>query len=224
MSSFNHWQSGTFALIALVMSATTAVPLLPLAPASAQLFSSQRTLLTTSNRVVIPAGTQIPLKYDKAEKILVTEEETIPLTLTVAANIKNRNGTILIPYNSEIFGQIKPSGDGSQFVAQTLILTDGTQVSLDETSGVVTTTETIEQGASADDILKGAVIGASAASVIAAITGDTAIAPEEVLGGAGLGILAGWVWGGSSAELISINPNIDLDLTLRSDLTLTPSS
>ena len=153
----------------------------------------------------------------------MTEEETIPLTLTVAANIKNPNGTILIPYNSEIFGQIKPSGDGSQFVAQTLILTDGTQVSLDETSGVVATTETIEQGASADHILKGAVIGASAASVIAAITGDTAIVTEEVLGSAGLGILARWIWRGSSAELISINPNTDLDLTLGSDLTLTPS-
>ena len=207
-------------LIALAVS-VTAAPILPGAIASAQLFPSQRpsSYPTSPSNVVIPVGTTIPVKYDEAEKILVTPEETAPVTLTVAANVRTRNGTILIPYNSQIVGQIEPSGAGSQFVAQELIIDDNSPQSIDATSGIVTRTETVKRGANTGGILKGAAIGAAAASVLAAVTGDR-VDVAEVLGGAGLGALAGWVFGGNQAELISINPNTDLDVTLRSPLTL----
>ena len=206
------------ALVALAIS-VTAAPLLPGAIAEAQLFPSQRpsSYPTSPANVVIPVGTTIPVKYDEAEKILVTPEETAPVTLTVAANVRTRNGTILIPYNSQIVGQIEPAGSGSQFVAQELIVDDNSPQSIDATSGIVTRTETVKRGANTGGILKGAAIGAAAASVLAAVTGDR-VDVAEVLGGAGLGALAGWVFGGNQAELISINPNTDLDVTLRSPL------
>lgn len=235
-----YYTRKTSALIALLVSTTTITPFFSLFPAAAQLFPRPSNSVFNSNRVVIPAGTQIPVQYDEAEKILVTREETMPLTLKVAANLKNRNGTILIPYGSEIVGQIEPSGNGSRFVAQKLVIKrcdsapltgarecapeseqQSLEYSLDATSEVVTRTETVKEGASAGDILKGAAIGAAASSVIAAIIGDKAIATEEVLGGAGLGALAGWILGGDSAELISIDPDRDLTLTLHSDLNRT---
>jgi hypothetical protein len=215
----------TSLVIALIVSFTTVAPIFSLTPAGAQLFPDRdRPTDNVSRRVVIPEGTQIPVRYDKAEKILVTEDETVPLTLKVAANLKNRRGTILIPYGSEIIGEIKPAEGGSQFVAQKIVIQEGRQEtleqSLDATSDVVSKTETVEKGADVGDIFKGAAIGGAAAAVISAILGDKAIATEEVLGGAGLGALAGWLLGGEKAELISIDPNSDLTLTLNSDLVL----
>jgi hypothetical protein len=41
-----------------------------------------------------------------------------------------------------------------------------------------------------------------------------------VLGGAGAGAIAGVLLGGNEAELISIDPNNDLNVTLQTDLIL----
>lgn len=223
----------TSVLIALVMSISAVAPIFSPTSASAQLFPSRDSErdrerpLNFSRRVFIPQGTEIPVKYDKAEKILVTKDETVPLTLKVAANIRNRRGDILIPYNSEIVGEIQPADDGSQFIAEKILIRDTRangrrkiEQSIDASSDVITTTETVEKGTDVGGILKGAAIGGAAAAVLAAITGDKAIATEEVLGGAGLGALAGWIFGGKKAELISIDPNSDLTLTLDSDLEL----
>lgn len=230
-SSKPDMRSQTAVFMALTMASAAIVPLFSVAPVSAQLFPSSGSSGSSTNvsrQVVIPAGTVIPAEYKESEKILVTKEETVPLTLTVSANIKNRYGTILIPYGSQIVGEIRPAEEGSQFVAQTLILEDDIEAEdeqneqpLEGTSEVITTTETIEEGASAGDILQGAAIGAAAATVVAAILGDKAIATEEVLGGAGLGALAGWILGKEEADLISIDTDTDLDVTLESDLVLT---
>ena len=237
MSNFHHHKSGTSAFMTLVMGAAVISPLFSLAPVSAQLFPSQRQTfpsqrqsVTNFNQIVIPAGIQIPVEYKESEKILVTKEETIPLTLTVAANIINRNGVELIPFGSEIVGEIQPFDQGSRFVAQKLIINEDAQTShssssqiitsIEGTSQVVTRTEVIRKGASTGEILEGAAIGAAAATVLSAILGDNAIATEEVLGGAGLGALGGWLLGRDKVEVISINPNSDLDVTLHSDIVM----
>lgn len=224
MLNGKYFKTTTSALITLTISLAALAPLIPLAPASAQLFPSQgRPTRSSPDRVyssvVIPAGTQIPVEYDK-DKILVTKEETAPLTVRVAANIKDRNGNTLIPYGSEISGQIEPAEGGSRFVAREIIFPDGTTQSINATSEVVTRTETVKRGAGAGNILKGAAAGAAAATIIAAVTGDRAIATEEVLGGAGLGAIGGLILGRREAELISIDPNQDLDVTLQTDLAL----
>ena len=118
----------------------------------------------------VPSGFIIPVEFDE-EKILVTPEETVPTTLFVAANVRDSRGNTLIPYGSEIDGQIEPSEDesGSLFVAREIFFPDGSSQPLNAMSQVVTRTETVKKGANTGDILKGAAIGAGAAAVLSEI-------------------------------------------------------
>ena len=227
--------------VSIILSASITIIAHPanITPVKAQLFPDQRPTRNREytppsdreytpsqpnrNRTItpytVPRGFIIPVEFEE-EKILVTPEETVPISLLVAANIKDRQGYTLIPYGSEILGQIEPSPDesGSLFVAQEIVFPNGDSQSIDAVSQVVTRRETIKKGANTGDILKGAAIGAGAAAVLSEIFGD--IGAIEVLGGAGAGALAGLLLGGNEAELISIDPNNDLDLTLQNNLAL----
>jgi hypothetical protein len=174
-----------------------------------------------SPQVVIPSGASIPVKYDKADRVLVTPDERAPLTLTVAQNIVSRQGTVLIPAGSQVVGELRPAaGGGSQFVASELVLTDGRRIAINATSEVITKTEEVRKGTNAGSVIKNTALGAAAAAAISAVTGDRAIATEEVLGGAGIGALLGVFLGRDRVQLIAIDPNTDLNLTLNSDLSL----
>lgn len=169
-------------------------------------------------RRIIEAGTEIPLGSSETDKILLTKEELLSITLEVLRDIRDNQGVVIIPAGTEISGQIQPVADGSQFIAETIIFRDGRRQNIDGYSRVITRTETIDRRTNPRTILQGAVVGAAAATVLAAVTGDKAIATEEVLGGVGLGALGGWLFGnGRSQELISIDPNRDLDIILASD-------
>ncbi|MEH2409570.1 S-layer homology domain-containing protein [Nostoc sp.] len=172
----------------------------------------------TPGSVTIPQGTAIAVKYDKAQKILVTKDETAPLTLTVSQNVVTQQGTIVIPAGSQIIGQLKPATGGSQFVAEKLVLASGQEYQLNATSEVITKTETVKKGISTSAIIKDTVLGAGAATAISAVTGDRAIATEEVLGGAGIGALVGLILGRNSVDLIAIDPNTDLQMTINQNL------
>ncbi len=182
--------------------------------------SSQPPILVQNAPAIIPAGTTLPVRYDEAERILVTPEETIPLTLQVAANIRDRNGLLLIPFGSEIVGEIRPVESGAQFIARTIVI-NGRSQPLRASSDIVTRTETVRRGASTGDVLEGAAIGAAAATVLAEVTGG--IQAIEVLGGAGLGALGGFLLNrGDSVELIVIEPNTDLAVFIDAPLTVQP--
>ena len=170
--------------------------------------------------VIIPEGTSIPVKYDKANKILVTKDETAPLTLTVSQNVITDQGDVLIPAGSQVVGELKPvkNQNGSQFVADKLVLTTGQEYKLNATSEVITNTETIKKGTSTRAIIKNAALGAGAAAAVSAVTGDRAIATEEVLGGAGIGALVGLFFGKKKVDLIAIDPNTDLQMTIEQNL------
>ncbi len=181
--------------------------------------NNNSTTISDSFLISLSAGTKIPVIYEEAEKILVTKDETLPITVKVTKNIINDTGKIIIPIGSQVVGEIQPAGKGSRFVAQYLILPDQSEVSLVAYSSVITRTEVIEAGKNTDAIWQGALAGSAAATIIAGVTGDKAIATEEVLGGAGFGALAGFLFGGNNTqELISINTRQDLNLTLRADL------
>jgi hypothetical protein len=169
--------------------------------------------------VAIPAGTTIPVRYEK-EKILVTKDERAPLTLTVAANITTSDGTVLIPSGSQVVGELQPAQGGSQFVAKELVFTNGQRVAIDATSQTITKTESVTKGSSVTNILKNAALGAAAAAAVSAVTGDKAIATEEVLGGLGIGGLIGLFLGRDRVDLIAIDPDTDLNLRLNEELVL----
>ncbi|PSB02592.1 S-layer homology domain-containing protein [Merismopedia glauca] len=171
---------------------------------------------------VIASGTVLPVKYTK-DKILVTADEKAPLTLTTDANVRASNGTILIPANTQVVGELQPATGGvtgSQFVAQKLIFPDGKEQTVSGISKPITKTETVKKGAKLSTVIKNTALGAGAAAAIAAVTGDRAIATEEVLGGAGIGALIGVFLGRQQVDLIVIEPDTDLDVTLSQDLTL----
>lgn len=168
--------------------------------------------------VTIPQGTTIPVKYDKAEKILVTKDETAPLTLTVNQNVVTQQGSVVIAAGTQVIGQLKPVQGGSQFVAEKLVLPTGQEYQINATSEVITKTETVKKGTNTGAILKNTVLGAGAAAAVSAVTGDRAIATEEVLGGAGIGALIGLFFGKNSVDLIAIDPDTDLQMTINQNL------
>lgn len=175
-------------------------------------------------QVRILAGATIPVKYDKT-KILVApnEPKPVPLTLTVAQNLVSSQGTVLVPANSQVTGEIRTTSKGAQFVAKELVLTNGQRYSIDATSKLVTTTEQITKGVNVALLLRNAAMGAAAAAAVAGVTGDKAIATEEVLLGAGVSSvlsLIGVLPTRDKVDLFSVNPNTDFGLTLNSDLVL----
>ena len=217
----HRWQSRTALLIALGITATAAFPLLSATTAIAnskpyvvgQLFPRSR-------EVRVSAGTVIPVRFDEAERIVVTPDETAPITLVVAEDIRSAAGTVLIPAGSKIEGNLQPVRGGTQFVAEELTFRNSNrQRPIDATSEIITETETIEKGSNSSSILKGAAIGAAAAAALSEIFGDIDVI--EVLAGGGVGAVAGLLLGGrNEAQVVVINPDTDLDLTLQSDFVL----
>lgn len=176
---------------------------------------------TPQTGLQIPTGTVIPVRYDQAEKIYlsVEEPEPVPVTLTIAQNVVSNN-QVLIPSGSQVVGELRVANESARFHATELVLTNGTRIPLNATSSSVTTTRSITRGANVVEILTGAALGAGAAAGIAAVTGDRAIATEEVLGGGALGALAGLFLGRNRITLITIDPDTDLDLTLNAPLAI----
>ena len=164
-------------------------------------------------------GNTIAVQYSK-DKILLGPDEKVPLTLTVGQNIANSQSVILIPAGTQVVGELRTVSGGAQFFASELVFATGRRVAINGTSRIVTTSEKVDKGISAGKIVQNAALGAAAAAAIAAVTGDRAIATEEVLGGAGIGTLLGLFLGRDSVTLASINPNRDLNVTLNSDLLL----
>jgi hypothetical protein len=210
-------QQRSIAVLTLILG-TAASAAIPLAAPDIAVAQFRSTPTPQRDRLVIPAGSEIPAIYDEAEKIVLMPDETMPLTVKVSRNVTSRLGTILIPAGSEISGQLQPADGGSQFVADTIIPPAGTEMAIDATSKTITDTETIRKGADTGDILKKAAIGAAAAAAIAEITGD--IDFGEVLIGAGLGAISSLILDRDSVEVVVVDAETDLDLTLQSDLTL----
>ncbi|GAP93974.1 S-layer homology domain-containing protein [Leptolyngbya sp. NIES-2104] len=177
---------------------------------------------TQPQAINIPAGTAIPLRYDRADRILLAKNEPqpTPITLTVAQNIVTSDGTVLIPAGAQVAGQLTVAQGAAQFTASQLVLANGQQVAIAATSDPITTTETVRRGANTGTILKDAALGSAAAAGVAAVTGDRNIRAGEVLIGTGVGALAGLIFGGDRVDLISIRPNTDLNVRLTNTLTL----
>jgi len=97
-------------LLTMLLSASFVVVSLSLTPAIARQFAPINPIkpIPLGNDRLIPAGTDIPVKYEQGEKILLTKQETFSLSLTVTDNIKNSQGQTIIPDGSQIIGEINP--------------------------------------------------------------------------------------------------------------------
>ena len=227
MLTLKKLQSSTALMLALGLTSAGFAPLTITASADAtpapyqlaQLFPSQPR--PVAQRMRIPSGTVLPVTYDKANKILIAPDEKLPVTLTVSRNVRSANGTLLIPSGSRVEGELRPASGGTQFIANTLVMTNGDRLSLDASSDVVTTKETIGKGTNVNSILTGAAIGSGAAAIISGVTGNKRVTLAKVLIGTGAGALGGLLLNGKKkTDVVVINPNTDLNLTLNSSLAL----
>lgn len=233
MVNFNAFKSGTAALLALTITGGAIVPLVTSAPVSAQARFPRRFPRSEQNNgyqlnnlnLYLPSGTSIPVRFDK-EKIVLMPDETVPVTLTVATDVRNSDGNVVIPEGSQIVGDIKPTSRGSQFVAREVTLyrqrleRQSKAFSIDASSNVVTRTEEVKQGANTGSILTGAAIGAGAAAALSAVIGNRSIEALEVLGGGAAGALGGWLLNRKSANMVVIYPERDLNVRLNSEFAL----
>lgn len=233
MMTRNRWQAKTALLLTCGMVTAIATPI----AAQARVFESlsdessssvlMAQTLFDSAQVSIPSGTRIQVGYtatgdegQSIERILLDPDETAEVTLTIEEPIRSNLGTVVVPAGSEIDGELRPlQGDtvGTRFYAETLRLPDGQVTDIDAISAPVTRTETITEDTD-PDFIKGAVIGAAAAAVLAEVIGSIDIL--EVLGGGALGALGIWIFGGGEEEtdVVVVEPDTDLDLTLQSEL------
>ncbi|HTL90235.1 MAG TPA: hypothetical protein VL134_12610 [Leptolyngbya sp.] len=233
MLNLKKLQTSTALALALGVTATGAAPIVfakdaiatPAPIQLAQLFPSRPAQNPVPNQtygaVRIPAGTTIRLAYPEAEKIVVAPNERVPMTLTIPNNIRASNGALLIPRDSKVKGEFQPADGGTRFVATTLILPNGNQLSLDGQTDIVTRTEEIQQGADTGSILKGAAIGSGAAAIISAITKNR-VTLGRVLIGTGAGALGGLLLGRNRNQVLSVNPQTDLNLRFNSSLAVNP--
>lgn len=223
------WQSRTALFLTLGFASTLTLPLTLTQPVTASpspYLTAQR--FPDSWRSSLPRGTEIPVEYiadedeEEADRILVTPDETAPLTLTVADDVESSSGRVIIPRGSKLEGELQPSGGGSRFVAETLTLPNGETTDIDAVSNVVTETETITEKDD-PDILRGAVVGGAAGAILGEIFGSIDVL--EVLGGAGLGVLAEifLLRDKDEVEVVVVRPD-ELDVRLQSDFVLNNGS
>lgn len=231
MTRLKGWRTGTALSLAVGMATTT---VLPLAATSAQAQSKPyliAQLLDQRLEYRLPEGTQIPVQYNEAERIIIKPDETAEVSLVVADDVRSQStNRVVIPENSIITGELQPTDNGTQFVADRIVFPgmaveddededsdEAAGLAIDATSDEITDTQIITED-SDPDILRGAVIGGAAAAVLAEIFGSIDIL--EVLGGAGIGVLAEILINNGNqdeVEVIIIEPETDLDLTLQSD-------
>lgn len=189
--------------------------------------STQTTTTTTTTnssntqnpQLRVTRGTKIPVTYLASDKVVVTPNETINLTLEVADNIQNSESKVLIPKGSKIEGQLVPRYSGSkflgtQFVAQRLIVNNQSYTNLNATSNLVT-------GEKPSDVNNSTVQNTSATSAAQTILGTILGRSVNVES-----ILTGRTTTPQNTQdtvdtLVIIDPETDLPLTFGSDFFVT---
>lgn len=229
MQTTRIWQPTAALFMALGVSASASLPLVASQPAAArESYQIAQLFQNPNNRVGLPAGTEIPVYYDEAERVIVAPGETVELDLKLAQDLRSSRGTVILRQGSTIRGELRPvdednEDEGTQFVASEVI-PEGTDRALPLVaySDPITETQTIDED-SDPDILRGAAIGAAAAAVLSEIFGGIDV--WEVLAGAGAGVLGEILLNNGSEEVdvYVIEPDTDLDLTLEEDFLLSRS-
>ncbi|MBD2232650.1 S-layer homology domain-containing protein [Phormidium tenue] len=170
----------------------------------------------TSSPRLVPSGTELAVRYPNSSAdvdIVVAPGQTVATSLQTTEPIRNSQGQVLVPAGSTIVGRIVPveirgsSITAAKFVADNLTI-NGRTYSVNAESSAIAATNSVGGGT-----LQGALITGAAESILGRITGNS-----------GLGSVVGAVINGdnqvtSNSAVVVISPS-DLDLTLRSDLTV----
>ncbi|MEM6503052.1 MAG: S-layer homology domain-containing protein [Cyanobacteria bacterium P01_C01_bin.89] len=174
----------------------------------------------------LSAGTNLPVTYAR-DQIVLMPEDTVPVSFVTASNITTPNGQVLIPRGSQVEGEFRPvDSNSTQFYAQKLIAPDGSERAIAAKSAIIETNQTIRKNsANWGRLARNAAIGTAAAAAISAVTGDRVIATEDLLMGTAAGgifSLAQRFLGRNSVDVIVVEPETNLNVTLDEDIVITP--
>ncbi len=92
------------------------------------------------DRYTLPARTTLNGEYSGSSKITLRRNQTYPITLRIARDIRNNQNQVLIPKNSRIEGEFRSTNRGFQFVARSLILSNGKRYQINSNSKVLSYT------------------------------------------------------------------------------------
>ncbi|MBW4691419.1 MAG: S-layer homology domain-containing protein [Lyngbya sp. HA4199-MV5] len=172
-------------------------------------------------RYLVPQGTSFNIRYLGSQKIVVTPGETINnLTLRVVDDLKNPQGQVVIPRDSDIVGQLIPvtsNGQvlGTQFIAQRVTI--GSQAYPFSARSQVVSGQPVTQNTN-PGTLKDAATSAATSAVLATILGQK-IDLGNILAGATGGQPATQT---QTPNVILIDPSADLRLTVSNDFYANP--
>lgn len=222
MLTLKQIKSNLLLMMAVAMPIASIAPMLAAGqvvaqsvPRNTRIAQSRPTLF---NQTRISAGAIIPVTTETGEAIAITPGKTRTFTLIIPQALRSSNGDLLVPAGSKIEGEFQPVDDGTQFVANTLVMPDGRSYPIDATSQVVVQRETIRQGVDPNAIWQGALAGTAAGALLGGITGDKRISAAEVLIGTAVGAGSGAAIGRKKKEVITVVPEQDLSLQLNQPL------
>lgn len=224
MKNSQQWQRKLALALALSLGTVPMLPFIIPSPADAQIFRTNRSRQNDDDertfRVV--SGTYIPvtLEDDNATKVVVAPNETLNVNLKTIRPVRSTRGNVIIPEGSLIKGRVEPYQDGVRFVANRIEIQDGSSEDFEAYSDVITRRETVDgKRRNSDSIWQGALVGGAASTIISAAVTDVGIL--KTLLGAGAGALGGYLINGrkrsTPKEVVIINPERDLDLTVQRD-------
>ncbi|MGK7906140.1 MAG: hypothetical protein AB4040_02785 [Synechococcus sp.] len=202
------WGTSCFASFAMAQ-----LPLDPeWRPVTPKPLPSDELPFTLQTQILLRAGDALGTRFSEADTLYFDPRETRAGSLQLRNDLRDAVGNVVVPAGALVIGQFRPVGDGTHFVADSLLV--GNQSFPLAAQSQTIAAQRDPRQTSAGAIAQDAAIGAGIGLVLSAITGDRAIATEEVLGAAALGAVVGNV---TAPHAIAISPDTEINLTLTED-------
>ncbi|MEO1134847.1 MAG: hypothetical protein AAFX40_19370, partial [Cyanobacteria bacterium J06639_1] len=157
-------------------------------------------------------GDAIPVTFRSDDTLYLAPNETRSFAFRLESDITDDFGNVVIPNGAIVNGQFQPAGGGSRFVADSVDF-NGRSFPLSAQSQVINARKDPRQ-VSGGAIAQDAAIGAGIGILLGGITGDKAIATEEVLGAAAISAVVGNV---TAPSKVVVRPNAELSLEVTQD-------
>lgn len=158
-------------------------------------------------------GTIIQTKADRRDRIVLERNETLPLTLYVEQDVRDRNNRyVVLPRGSRIEGRLRPKRGGVRFVADDVILRNGRRYDLDAESDIIYPDRRVDRTASNTRVSDAARI------ILSSVLGRSNSGIGDVFSRRSDRDIFGSSRSRARRDIVVVYPDQDLDLYLTSDL------
>ncbi|MEM8716704.1 MAG: S-layer homology domain-containing protein [Cyanobacteria bacterium P01_A01_bin.3] len=158
------------------------------------------------------AGTRFPTLSTSDRTQYFSPRESHAFAVVTDAAIRSETGQVAIPFGSLLEGRLEPVEGGLRFRAEQVTIGNRTYP-LAAQSAILRDIKDPRQTRPAN-VVGDAAIGAAAGAVLAGVTGDRAIATEEVLVGAAAGAAIGNL---VAPRVVEIGPDTPMELRVTRD-------